>query len=134
MIDIENEVFTRIEGKLRSDYSSIYITGEYNPAPSTFPAVSLIEEDNYEDRRHRDSSGEEKYAGLMYEVNVYSNLQTGRKSQAKEIMKIISDEMKAIGMTRTYKRPIPNKADTSIYRIIARFSAGVDQNKNIYDL
>jgi len=134
MTDIENEVFTRIEGKLRIAYPSIYITGEYNPSPSSFPAVSLIEEDNYEDKRYVDSSKDEKYTALMYEVNVYSNLLTGRKTQAKDIMKIISNEMKAIGMTRTFRRPIPNKTDTSIFRIVARFTAGVDKDKNTYDL
>lgn len=134
MIDVENEVYTRVENRLKSVYPDIYMSGISVPAPPSFPAVSLVEEDNYCDRRHMDSSGQEKYGRLMYEVNVYSNMHMRQKTQAKEIMEIVSDEMSAMGMVRTFKRPIPNKADASVYRIIARFTAGIDKNKNIYNL
>lgn len=131
MIEIENEIFNAVATKLRETYEDIFVSGEYVPTPSSFPAVSIEEKDNYTYAQGIDSGGE-KFVSVMYEVNVYSNKTVGKKSQAKEIMALIDDEMLTIGFTRTTKQPMamPNQ-ETNIYRLVARYRAIVGKDEQI---
>lgn len=125
MIDIENEVFNTIATALRSAYDPISVYGEYVKSPAVFPAVMIEEKSNSALGRTQDSGSLENHASLMYEVNVYSNKQTGKKSQCKEIFKIIDNEFQKLGFTRTLKEPIPNLENGTIYRMIGRYTAVV---------
>lgn len=131
MINIENEVFNTISVAVKTAYETAFVTGEYVPAPSSFPAVSIEEADNATRESTIDSSGQEKYVNVMYEVNVYSNKLSGRKTECKNILAIIDGEMRRLGFTRTMATPAPN-ADTSIYRMTARYQACVSSDYTIY--
>ena len=123
MIDAETEIFSEISTVLRETYSSIFVTGEYVSSPSSFPCVSIVEEDNQVWKNTRDSSNDEVHVQVIYEVNVYSNKTSGKKSQCKEILALIDSEMQDMGFTRTSSGPVANEDDTSIYRMNARYRA-----------
>lgn len=126
LIDVENEVYTRIAAPLRQQFSNINITGEYVKAPASFPHVSIVEADNYVSQGRLDSSNEERFATLMYEVNVYSNKTSGKKSECKSIMDYIDRIMYGMNFRRTERTPVPNLEDASIYRVTARYRAETD--------
>ncbi len=132
MVDIENEVFKQVSDILRPLYEGIYITGEYVKTPSAFPCVSLIEMDNSVSTRTQDSSGKENHAVLMYEFNVYSNKQSGKKSECRNIAKLVSDLFQQLGFTRIMLEPIPNIEDINIYRMTGRYTATVSKEHTIY--
>lgn len=132
MIDIENQVFSRIAARLRETFKGIYVTGEYVKTPSSFPAVSLIEMDNVPLRRTQTSDSVENHAELMYEVNVYSNKAAGKKTECKKIAGMVDEEMAAMGFTRTMLNPIPNMDDATIYRILGRYKAVVSTENVLY--
>lgn len=127
MIDVENEIYTRIAKKLRDEFVDISTSSEYMLAPSKFPHVTVIQEDN--SSYTRTMTNREVHSQLMFEVNVYSNKITGKKSECKKIMKIINDEFMTMGFVRILLRPIPNLQDATIYRMIARFTGVIDENK-----
>lgn len=129
--DIETDVFDAVATTLEAKYGDIFVTGEYVHAPEFFPAVSIIEEDNASYLPALDTEGSH-HSQLMYEVNVYSNLKSGRKAQAKEIMQTIDEKMSALGFARLSRQPmtLPN-AETSIYRMNARYRTVVDENKRL---
>lgn len=129
--DIEADVFDAVASALSAKFGDIFITGEYVHAPESFPAVGLIEEDNAAFLPALDSEGSH-HSQLMYEVNVYSNLKSGRKTQAKEIMQEIDEKMSELGFVRLSRKPmtLPN-AETSIYRMNARYRTVVDENKRL---
>lgn len=131
MIDIENEVFTQIAAKLREEFNGISVYGEYTKAPAKFPAVSIEEKANTVYQRTQDSGNIENHASLMYEVNVYSNKKTGKKSECKDIFSVIDDEFSAMGFTRILKDTIPNLEDATIYRMIGRYTAIVSKENEI---
>lgn len=131
MIDIENEVFTQIATKLREEFNGISVYGEYTKAPAKFPAVSIEEKANTVYQRTQDSGNIENHASLMYEVNVYSNKKTGKKSECKDIFSVIDDEFSAMGFTRILKDTIPNLEDATIYRMIGRYTAIVSKENEI---
>lgn len=131
MIDVESKVYTPIATALRSAFQGIDVSGEYVNAPSVFPHVSIVEADNYTTLAHLDNSDSEKYATLMYEVNVYSNKGARKKSECKQIMATIDDLMYSMNFTRIAMTPIPNMGNASIYRVTARYRAETD-GTNIY--
>lgn len=133
MINIESEVFNTVATALRSEFTGIFVSGESVAAPSSFPAVTLVEQDNSTYQRSLDSSGSEKHAVVMYEANAYSNLGSGKKKQTRAIMAIIDDEMQDMGFVRIGSSPaeVPN-ADKTIYRMVARYRATVSTDKIIY--
>lgn len=123
MIDVENLVIDTVSKAIKgSAYSNTLVTTEYTDTPSSFPCVSIYEADNYTYRRTQDNDLKEHHTNVMYEVNVFSNKTSGKKTECKKIMEIIDSTMQNMKFTRTVKQPIPNK-DKTIFRIVARYEA-----------
>ena len=132
MIDIESEIFSIVSKAVRAKYPKIYMTGEYIKVPPSFPCVSLIEADNQVYRNTRTTDSNENHVQVMYEVDVYSNKKTGRKSECKTILALIDNLMINLGFTRSLLTPIPNEEDATVYRMVARYRAIVSKDKVIY--
>ena len=132
MIDIENEVFDRVATRVREQFPNIFMVGEYVKSPSSFPAVSLMEMDNSIRESTVDSGSNENHANVMYEVNVYSNKTTGKKSECKNIIALIDQEMIAMGFVRSTLTPVPNEYDSTIYRMVGRYRATVSSDNKIF--
>ena len=132
MINVENEIFDIVATAVRNAYPDIYMIGEYVKSPSKFPCVSLVEIDNSAYRRTQTDSSVENHAELMYELNVYSNKKSGKKSECKAIASLIDNEMAALGFSRSMLQPIPNMDDATIYRVTGRYRAVVSKDKIIY--
>lgn len=132
MINIESTVFNRVAMRVREVFSDIYITGEYVKSPPSFPAASLVEMDNSTRVETIDSGSNENHADVMYEVNVYSNKATGKKSECREILALIDEEMLAMGFSRSTLTPVPNENDSTIYRMVGRYRATVSSDHTIF--
>lgn len=132
MIDVENEIFSAVSEKVREKYSEVFMTGEYVKSPSSFPCVSIIETDNQAYRNTRTTERIENHAQVVYEVNVYSNKRTGKKTECKEILGLVDKQLEALGFTRTLMTPVPNEGDATIYRMVARYRAVVSKENVIY--
>lgn len=128
MNSIESEIFSKVYTKLNTTYGqdAIYVTSEYDPVPPQLPCVYLYEADNF--NAGFDSDNTEVITGVAYTVEVYSNKQNGKKSEAKGIMATIDSVLTPLGFTRTFMQQIPNMADATIYRLTARYSAAVIGN------
>lgn len=132
MIDCENEIFDAVAKAVRAAYPSAFVSGEYVRTPSKFPFVSLIEMSNTAYDRTQTSESLENHASLMYEVNVYSNKTSGKKSECKAIATLIDNELATLGFSRTMLQPIPNMDDATIYRMTGRYTAVVSKDKKLY--
>lgn len=132
MIDIENEIFDEVSGKVRERFPSIFMTGEYVKSPSSFPCVSLVEVDNATFRNTQTTEGKENHAAVVYELNVYSNKTKGKKAECKEIAAFIDDLMMGLNFTRTMLEPVPNQDGATIYRMLGRYRAVVSRDKVVY--
>jgi len=129
MIDCENEVYTKVATALRAEFSGINISGEYQNTPSAFPHVCFTQSDNAVVKRYTDDNHE--MAHVMFEVNVYSNKASGKKTECKKIMKSIDAVMFSINFRRTALTPVPNMENASIYRLTARYE-GLSDGKFFY--
>jgi len=124
--DIFAKVYDPIAKALRTRFDGIYVTGEYVDAPPQFPAVSIIEADNYIDTDTMSSSLDERYTIVMFEVEVFTNKKGQKQTQAREILSFIDAILYDLNFTRLSVNPVPNMANNSIYRLVARYRAETD--------
>ena len=132
MINIENTVFNAVATRVREIFPDIFMAGEYVMSPPSFPAVSLVETDNSTRTDTIDSGSNENHANVVYEVNVYSNKTHGKKTECREILALIDEEMLAMGFSRITLTPVPNEYDSTIYRMVARYKATVSSDLKIF--
>ena len=132
MIDVENQIFQKISDALKSEFEGIFVSGEYIPTPSRFPFVSVIQQDCYDFQSTQDSAGMENHVVVMYEANVYSNREVGKKSQCKEIFSVIDDAFHKLNFTKQSLTVVPNINNATVYRMTGRYTAVVSKTEVIY--
>ena len=130
MIDIEAKIYSPIRTALVNAYDGIFVTSEPTATTAKFPAVSIVQQDNYMSINKLDNSGTERFATVMFQVDVYSNKASGRKSQCKEIMGVIDTMLYGMNFTRLSLTPVP-MANDGYYRLTARYRAETD-GTNLY--
>lgn len=129
MIDVERMIFTPIAEALRKKFKGIDVSGAYVKSPPKFPHASIVEQDNYTTTLNQDSSDTERFATVMYEVNVYSNKTGESKSECRSILSEIDKMLYAMNFTRISMTSVPNMDSASIYRLVARYRAETDGEK-----
>lgn len=134
MIDYENKIFTDIYNVVTAYYPDAYVAAEEENVEPSFPAVYVSVADSYQTSQFVNSSRTENFRDIMVDVNVYSNLESGRKTQAKKIMKLINDEMLAMGFTGAALNVLnlTSLDNKLITRLFARYRASVDPNGIFY--
>ena len=132
MINIETEIFDIVAKAVRTAFPGAYVVGEYVKSPPRFPSVSIVEIDNTAYDRTQTSGSLENHADVTYEVNIYSNKISGKKSECKVIATLIDNELAALGLSRTMLQPIPNMDDATIYRMVGRYKAVVSKDKKVF--
>ncbi len=132
MIDFLNEIFTTVATELRSKHDGITVTGEYTRSPSKFPTATLDEIENVSVDQLIDSSDQEKFSGLGYRLQVFSNKVSGKKAEARAIFATADKKLCTMGFRRVTYSTTPEIYDSTIYSITATYEAIVDVNGIIY--
>lgn len=131
MTNIFNWVFTQIATPVRESHPGIFVTGERIPGPSRFPCVEVVEADNYEDRSGIDNTLKENLTALMYEITVFSNKTSGKRSECIEILSEIDTTMKLMNATRIARIEGYFDSAATIYMVKARYRLKTD-GTNLY--
>ena len=130
MIDFSNEIFNTVAVDLRSVFAGIFVKGEYVNIPAKFPCVTIDEIRNIPD--HLDSAQENKYARVTYRVQIFSNAESGKRSEARKIYDRVDRKMMELGLyCKTYSTT-PEVYNSEIYSITATYEGVIDQNGVIY--
>lgn len=132
MIDYENEIFTAVATNVRTNHPGAVIKGEYIRSPAEFPMVAFSEIENVNVEALMDSSHKEKYAGLGYRLQVFSNKSNGKKTEAKEIFKTADKVLCGMGFRRRTYSTTPEIYNSTIFSITATYEAIIDVNGVIY--
>jgi hypothetical protein len=130
VIDKSNEIFNAVATDLRSLYSGIKVVGEYVATPTFFPTVTLDEIQNIP--THLDSSPENKFADVVYRVQVFSNSPDGKRAQARSIYGALDAKMQALGLLAVSYSTTPAIYNSEIYCITATYHGVIDRNGVIY--
>ena len=134
MIDIEQALFHEVVTEVEQGYSwgsSVRFINDYIASSQVFPCVTIVERENRTDIQTMDNGGE-RLAVLDYEVNVYTNSMEERKPEARRILDAVDNAFLRRGFRRRVMEQVPNPEDWSVYRLLARYTAHVDENGVIY--
>ena len=132
MIDVLNEVFTAVAVPVRKAHPGVMVTGEYTRQPSQFPALTLDETQNVSVESLEDSSKEERFSGLTYRLQAFSNKASGKKAEARAIFATADQLMRVMGFRRITYTTTPEIYDSTIYSITATYEAVVDADGTTY--
>jgi hypothetical protein len=132
MIDFNNEVFTTVAKAVRDNHVGTTVVGENTRKPSKFPTVTIDESENVMVDRLEDSSKEEKFAGVTYRLQVFSNKQSGKKAEAREIFATADALMRLLGFQRVTFTTTPEIYESTVYQITATYEAVVSAAGYVY--
>lgn len=132
MNDFENEIFTDFAKTVRKEHPGTTVIGEYVRRPSKFPATTLDEYQNVMIDNLMDSSQEEKFSGIGYRLQVFSNKQSGKKAEAKAIFATADKKLCSMGLRRKTYSTTPEIYESTIYSISATYEAVIDENGVVY--
>lgn len=132
MIDFQNEIFTQVATDVRAKHEGVFVTGEYTRRPSQFPTVTLDEIENVTIEELVDSSDIEKFSGVTYRLQVFSNKTGGKKSEARAIFATVDSVMLGLGFRRITYTTTPEIYESTIYSITATYEAIVGANGFVY--
>ena len=132
MIDVISEIFDTLAKGVREKHSDVSVTGEYTRSPSKFPAVTLDETENVTVDRLVDSSDAEKFAGVRYRLQVFSNKQAGRKAEARAIFSTADELLLRMGLRRKTYTTTPDYYNSTIYSIEATYEGIISAEGIMY--
>ena len=130
MIDKSSEIFNAVATDLRSLYPGIKVVGEYVATPTVFPTITLDEIQNIP--VHLDSASENKFADVLYRVQIFSNSPEGKRAQARSIYGALDVKMQALGLLAVSYSTTPAIYNSEIYSITATYRGVIDRNGVIY--
>ena len=120
MIDIENEVYTKLRATLPNGTN---VTSVYVYEPASFPHVYLSEVSNKS--AYQSTCDHETHASIGYKIEVDTVGET-RKSQAKALMATLDDEMYKMNFIRQTLTEVPNQNNANVFRYVATYTACTD--------
>lgn len=120
MIDKEKDIFKAVSQTLHEKYDIYVIGAEMSDAPPKFPAVSFVQTNNMTKTEYTTFNSLENVVQEDYKAEVFSNLETGKEAQTKDITGAISDVMRDLGYERTFCEIVPN-TDSTINRRMSRY-------------
>ena len=132
MLDFNNEIFTTVATAVRNSHAGVTVIGESTRKPPKFPTVTLDETENVMVDQLEDSSKEEKFVGVTYKLQVFSNKQSGKKAEAREIFATADAEMRRMGFRRVTFTVTPEIYESTIYQINATYEAVVSAAGYVY--
>lgn len=129
MIDYEVKIFNKVHAVVaplcaKGKFVSTIITEE----PTGFPAASLIEIDNRTVNARQSSTPVENFALVTYQLDVYAT----SKSKCREVFAAADSAMIAMNFSRVSGQYINNAGNVTVFRYVARYSAEIDPDGNIY--
>lgn len=130
MIDFSNEIFNAVAKHLRSLYKGIQVKGEYVATPAKFPTVTIDEISNVP--AELDSAKTNKYADVVYRVQVFSNKANGKRAEAREIYKSVDGKMMEIGFFAKSYTSTPTIYNSEVYTITATYGGVIGSDGVIH--
>lgn len=115
-----NAIFTAIRNAVKAEYADANCVQMYTPTPAKFPTVFAREIGHFTPQQAWTLTNAQDISERTWEVQVFSNLSTGSKEQAYDILDICKDVMRGLYFFETFEQPI-DQQDKSIYCLVARF-------------
>lgn len=115
-----NAIFTAVRAAVLAEVGTSKCTQTYSPTPTQFPTVFVREIGRFTPTQTATMSNAQEIYETTWEVQVFSNLQSGAKEQAYRLMDAVKSALRSLYFVETMENPIDN-ADAKYYTLVARF-------------
>ena len=115
-----NAIYTVIRASVLATVSTANVTQTYSATPAKFPTVFAREIGRFTPPQTATLTNMQDIYETTWEVQVFSNLQSGSKEQAYKLMNAVKAAMRSLYFVETMKEPI-DRADAKYYTLVARF-------------
>ena len=128
-----NAIFTRIRSSVLATVSTANCTQTYTPAPSKYPTVFAREIGHFTPQQTASMSNAQDIYETTWEVQIFSNLQSGAKEQAYSLMTAVKSALRELYFVETMENPL-DRGNGQYYILVARFrriiGSGEDMPEN----
>ena len=128
MIDYEVKIFNKVHAAVASMCAKDRVVSTPIDSYAKIPAVSLYEMDSQTVRKRQSTSQEENFARVTYQLDVVA----GTKAKCRSIYAAADDCMIAMNFARISGDYVTYPENTKIVRYVARYTAEIDPDGNIY--
>ena len=115
-----NAIFTAIRAAVLAEVSTANCTQTYSLTPAKFPTVFAREIGRFTPAQTATVSNAQDIYETTWEVQVFSNLQSGAKEQAYRLMDSVKGALRRLYFVETMENPI-DQTDAKYYTLVARF-------------
>lgn len=115
-----NAIFTAIRAAVLADTPTAKATQTYAATPTQFPTVFAREIGRFTPAQTATMSNAQDIYETTWEVQVFSNLQSGSKEQAYKLMDAVKSALRELYFVETMENPI-DRANAQYYTLVARF-------------
>ena len=127
-----NAIFTRMRASVLAEVSTAYCTQTYAPTPTKWPCVFAREIGHFTPNETATLSNAQDISECTWEVQVFSNLQSGAKEQAYQLMDAVKSAFRRMYFIETFESPLDNTGN-SYYTLIARFRRIIGSGEEMPD-
>ena len=128
MNDFEVQVFNRVHPSVAPLCAPNMFVSKQIISATAFPAASLVEIDNYTNRRKQTSTPVENVSRIVYQFEAHAM----SKSECRAVFAAADEAMIAMNFSRISGQYIDNPNNPDISRYVARYEAEVDREGNLY--
>lgn len=114
-----NAIFTRVKSAVLEQFPTANCTQTYSPTPTKFPTVFARQIGQYTPMSTAVLDNTQDTASLTWEVQIFTNLQSGAKEQAYEILNVVKQSFQQ--MYFMLYSEVPIDTTTNYYALAARF-------------
>ena len=115
-----NAIYTRMRAAVLEDTPTANCTQTYEPTPTKWPTVFAREIGRFTPSGTATLSNAQDISERTWEVQIFSNLQTGAKEQAYQLLDAVKSAFRAMYFVETFESPLDN-ANNNYYTLAARF-------------
>lgn len=125
-----NAIYTKIREAALEEVPTAYCTQTYAPKHTVFPTVFAREIGRLTPTDTATLSNAQDISERTWEVQVFSNLSSGAKEQAYELMDAVKTALRSLYFVQTFEAPI-DQTDKTIYCLVARFQRVIGSGEDM---
>ena len=115
-----NAIFTNIRAAVLAVVSTANCTQTYAPTPTKWPTVFAREIGHFTPNGTVTLSNTQDISESTWEVQIFSNLETGAKEQAYTLLDAVRTALRGMYFVETFESPLDSTGN-KYYTLVARF-------------
>lgn len=115
-----NAIFTKMRSAVLAVVATANCTQTYTPTPTKWPTVFAREIGRLTPIGTATMSNAQDISERTWEVQIFSNLQTGAKEQAYKLLDAVKTAFRSMYFVETFESPLDSTSN-NYYTLVARF-------------